>query len=200
MRRILSILFSLTLLVAACGGDSADGDTSTTEAPSTSEDSTTPPESSSSSMAEETTTTDETDSEPAFAITEVDFVGGTVTVTNVGGGTGSLDGYALCQRPTYLTIRDVELAPGESTTFEASSLGGFSAEDGEVGLYSTGSFDSTDAIVSYVEWGRSGHGRSSVAVAAGIWPADAFVATSADAATIGTGDLAVTSPDDWLIS
>ena len=44
-----------------------------------------------------------------------------------------------------------------------------SAGDGEVGLYTAQSFGSSDAIISYVEWGASGHRRSGVAVEAGVW-------------------------------
>ena len=52
---------------------------------------------------------------------------------------------------------------------EVARISALSPDSGEVGLYSISSFSSSDAILGYVEWGSSGHGRSSVAVAAGIW-------------------------------
>ena len=65
-----------------------------------------------------------------------------------------------------------------------------------MGLYLDGSFDSSSSIVSYVEWGRAGHGRTGTAVAAGIWPSGDFV-DSAGSALI----TAITAPPvaaaDW---
>jgi hypothetical protein len=121
-----------------------------------------------------------------------------IVITNIGEGTGSLAGHVLCQFPTYANLPDIELAPNE---FVGVSLGGSlfvpppGAKDtfslnvgsirpgsGELALYSSSRFDSSDAIVDYVEWGNSGHTRSEVAVGAGIWGSGDFVATT-DATT-----------------
>lgn len=91
-----------------------------------------------------------------------------VTITNVGNAAGSLDGYWLCNRPNYMPVPSTTLQAGESVTVSAGPLGIGSA-DGEVGLYASNRFDDPAAIRSYVEWGAAGHGRSAVAVAAGIW-------------------------------
>ena len=56
--------------------------------------------------------------------------------------------------------------------------------------------ESSTASLSYVEWGKSGHERSSVAVNAGIWPDNAFVETTAGTTRIAS-NLPATSPDDW---
>ncbi len=189
MRRILGVLLPIALIVAACGGDSDPA--TTTEAAGGSEQTTSPPET--------TTTITDADVGTDFAITEVNFETGMVTVTNVGSETGNLEGHALCQRPSYLTLPDTELAPGESAQFSSGGLGGLDPDNGEVGLYSSGSFSSAADILSYVEWGRSGHGRSSVAVEAGIWPDASFVITGPDSIAIIAPEPPATDPDGWFI-
>ncbi len=133
----------------------------------------------------------------AFAITRVEFGGdGLVEITNVGDEAGTMDGWFLCQRPSYHALPTATLDAGESLTIGAAdaSIGALDAADGEMGLYSSGAFGDAGAIVSYVEWGSAGHGRASVAVDAGIWPADAFVPAGGDRIT---ADGAASSPDGW---
>jgi hypothetical protein len=120
-----------------------------------------------------------------------------VVITNVGTESANLGGHWLCQRPSYQELPDIDIGAGESVAislgedaFEAPAgaltidaaldLGGISAADGEIGLYSSNSFSSAEAIVSYVEWGSTGHGRSSTAVEAGLWDDGGFVATTPD--------------------
>jgi len=146
-----------------------------------------------------------------FAITEVSFDGTAfVRVTNVGGAPGSLAGHFLCNRPTYFALPDVTLAPGESlavgevdapsvdgqTVAASGQIGGISASGGEIGLYDSNSFSSSDSILSYVEWAESGHGRSGTAVAAGIWTDGGFVPSDGVGALVATVDFP-TSPADW---
>ena len=134
--------------------------------------------------------TDAAGGEPAFAITRVQFGSdGFVEITNVGDGPGSFDGWFLCQRPSYVDISSGgELAPGVSVQIPASAgYGALDPEDGEMGLYTASSFASSDAIVSYVEWGEDGHGRSSVAVEAGIWDGVGVSAGGADAIVAANG-------------
>lgn len=149
--------------------------------------------------AESTTSNDASSGTAVLAITEIDLLDGTVTVTNLGEEPASLEGHAICQRPNYSFFEDVTLEPGESIEVEASKIGGFDPETGEVGLYSSGQFDDSSSILSYVEWGRSGHGRSSVAADAGIWPADGFVATTADTELLTTNGEVAESPDEWVV-
>ncbi|MEM6396376.1 MAG: T9SS type A sorting domain-containing protein, partial [Bacteroidota bacterium] len=91
----------------------------------------------------------------------------------------------LCNFPTYRQLSslfvecgDLNLLPGEVVV--VSGFVGFDAVDAELGLYETNSFGSSDAIRDYVEWGSSGHGRSQVAIDAGIWIADFFVTIPSD--------------------
>jgi hypothetical protein len=162
------------------------------------------------------TTADDPTLQARFAITQVVFgEAGYVVVTNVGGAAGSIGGYALCQRPNYLNLPDIELQPfgsiwiaaGDGSALTASPVevvsanGGLSAfdrRDGEMALYSTPDFGSPDAIRSYVEWGSSGHGRSSVAVEAGLWVEDAFIEIPADADSVQAVSQDATGPEDWV--
>lgn len=92
----------------------------------------------------------------------------------------NLSSYWLCNFPDYqqisaLTLEcgDLELLPGEYLV--VTGFSGFDAVDAELGLYSTNTFANPDAVVDYLEWGSTGHQRSSVAVAAGVWTAGDFV-------------------------
>jgi hypothetical protein len=138
---------------------------------------------------------------------------GYVSITNVGGAAGNLDGWQLCQRPAYYRIGSVEVAPGETLHFATGSapdlvgqviesnggFGRFGAGGGEIGLYVDSSFGSASSIRSYVEWGSSDHGRSSVAVAAGIWTDGGFVPSEGVPGLAAIVDVP-TSPSDWATS
>ncbi len=106
-----------------------------------------------------------------------------VEILNIGNSPIDVGEYWLCNRPFYdrinsLTIEcggdDYIINPGEVLTvvLDAISVAG---QDGEIGLYKSNLFANPTAIADYVEWGSTGHGRSSVAVQAGIWTADDFV-------------------------
>ena len=214
------LLIALALTAAACSGTDDATTTSAVAAGTTpSSVTTSTTQAPASTTSEAPTTTSSTADAPAagasFAITTVTYgAAPMVVITNVGSAQGVLSGQWLCQRPLYFAIPDVELAPGEqlaislggdaflpppgAKTIEgAARLGAVDPSSGEMGLYSSASFDSSDAIVDYVEWGSAPHGRTTVAVNAGIWPAGGFVPTTDS--TIGTSaDNAPTSaPEDW---
>ena len=96
-------------------------------------------------------------------------------------GTVSVDlaPYWLCLGPgQYLQIENAtvvsgnrELAPGEFLVVNWDML---SNNEG-LGLYSTNTFASADAIVDFVQWGSGGNPRENVAVEAGIWTAGDFI-------------------------
>ncbi|MCK8524054.1 spondin domain-containing protein [Aquimarina sp. D1M17] len=109
--------------------------------------------------------------------------------------------YWLCLGPgQYLQIDNAtivsgnkELAPGEFLVVNWNELG-----DSEgLGLYSTNTFASADAIIDFVQWGASGSARENVAVEAGIWTVGEFVEgvrlPSYSIAYDGEGDAA----SDW---
>ena len=150
-----------------------------------------------------------------FAVTFVTMspAGQDLVITNIGDATGSLAGLVLCQFPTYADLPDVELAPGEfvgvnlggtvflpppgaKDTFRVN-IGTIKPADGEVALYVGRDFGNSDTIVDYVEWGSSGHTRSSVAVGAGIWSTGDFVATTTDSTFLFAAVLPSDGSEDW---
>ena len=218
MKRNLVLLVGFVLTAAACGG--GDGTATSpagadpTLAPATT--STSPPTTAATTFTIEAYGISDdpaTDGDAAFILSEVVFGDdGHVAVTNTGKSAGSLSGFWFCQRPSYFEIGEVSVAGGETVYFTAGSgagldgqiveagsgFGRLQASSGEMGLYKSGSFSSSDAIVSYVEWGSGSHGRSSVAVEAGIWDSDDFVATDDSSTSLfaGTAD-PPTSSADW---
>jgi hypothetical protein len=140
---------------------------------------------------------------------------GKVVIQNVGGEAGSIGGLWLCQRPSYYEFPDIVLQPGESAAVSVggdifvpppdaiviegiAAIGPFDPASGEVGLYSKRAFEDPSAILSYVEWGNSGHGRSATAVSAGIWPDGGFVPTTADSGAILATTIPSTDPTHWI--
>ncbi|MDH3649048.1 MAG: T9SS type A sorting domain-containing protein, partial [Saprospiraceae bacterium] len=126
-----------------------------------------------------------------------------VEIKNVGTAAQDISSLWLCQFPSYVQFSDMTITcqggdlmldSGEVVAFQAPFS--FQASDGELAIYSTNSFGSSSAIVDYVEWGSTGHERSSVAQSAGIWPSGDFVAAFAGSNSIsydGEGDAA----SDW---
>ncbi len=185
----------------------AGADTTTTSAPTTT-----------TTVAPTTTLA----GDAVFSITHVSFGDNPfVEITNVGSGPGELAGYWLCQRPGYfelpaLTVEPgeriviaqgeaeaVELAGVEQVVGAESQLGAFGPASGEIGLYFFGdggsNFGSAEALRAYVEWGRSGHGRSSTAVEAGLWELDGFVPTPDNALALTALEPQPTGPDGWTV-
>ena len=209
----------LALVISACGGSTATttteaaADTTTTAAAPTT---TTGPVGTTADVT--TTTQAPAASGPVFVLSTVTFgAGPMIVITNIGDEAGNLGGHWLCQRPTYWEFPNIEVPAGQSVAVSAggtvflpppgalvieaqASIGGLKPEDGEIGFYQSRSFSDSSAILSYVEWGKPGHGRSSVAVSAGTWPDGVFVETNADTIALFATSLPATSPDDWATS
>ena len=225
MKRI-ALLVALVLVIAACGDDDATDTTTTQAATATTaaEVTDTTESMTEDEMAEDETTEDETTEEDMtesmspegtiFEITSVTFGAPMVVITNVGTETGSLGGHWICQRPSYQELPAIDVGPGESVaislggsvflpppgtlTIEAQlNIGSITPSSGEIGLYSSNSFGSAEAIVSYVEWGNSGHGRSSTAVEAGAWDEGGFVATTNESAGIQQDTIFSMASSGW---
>jgi hypothetical protein len=202
---LIILLVAFALVAAACSSDS-EAETTTTQATTTSEVTTTTgatttiPEAT-TTIPEATTTTSEDPVDPPsapFAISEVGFgTAGYVEITNISDVTASLDGLWLCQQPSYHQLSGT-LEPGESVRFDAadSRYGALSADGGAMGLYTSGDFGSSDAIIGYVAWGPSGHGRLGVAITAGVWTEDSSV-DATGASLISTSELAPISAEGW---
>lgn len=152
-----------------------------------------------------------------FVLTEVVFGdNGYVVVTNVGGAAGDLEGYAICQKPGYFVFPAIEVEPfevvwvavgnGVGLTSTAAvevipangAVGRLARGDGELALYRSAQFSLAEELLSYVEWGEAGHGRSSVAVEAGLWEEGAFIEIPDDAFGVVSAAAEPSSPSDWV--
>ncbi len=130
--------------------------------------------------------------------------GGTVELKNIGTTTVDVSGYWLCDFPSYQQISSSNLECGNTALepggiLTVNDFNVVEGDDGEMGLYTTSSFGSPTALVDYVEWGSTGHQRSSVAVAAGIWTTGDFVpafASTESLAYSGSGE----SSSSWTAS
>jgi len=139
-----------------------------------------------------------------------------VLVTNVGGSPIELGDHWMCRRPSYKQLPQFTMAPGDTvavgigdvpppadltglagTVDIGSVFGAITTTDGELGLFTAPTFDAAEAIVDYVEWGSADHGRESVAVAAGIWTAGAFVAVPGEALALTSSGLPEAGFEDW---
>ncbi len=198
--------------------------TTTSVAPST--EATTPttttasPETTTTTEAVETTTTTLTTIAPgpgALALTRVVFEPvAYVTVKNVGNGPLELSTHWLCQRPAYVQLPQMTIEPGDTVAiglgedappelveyvavFELGTvLGDLARDDGEMALYTAPFFDDPFSIADYVEWGLPGHGRSNVAVLAGIWEDGAFIEVPIEATSLSSSGTIGAGPEDWF--
>jgi len=106
-----------------------------------------------------------------------------VEIKNVSNNTIDISQYYLCNFPQYEQLsddmtmacgNDLILDPGEITVITTSFVT-IDAADGELGLYTSNSFNDPDLIIDYLEWGSTGHQRSVTATMAGIWTSGDFV-------------------------
>jgi len=155
------------------------------------------------------TSTEEPTAEPTAAPTEEPAAGGppskvvvqsvtltgddgTVVLRNLSDAEIAIGGWFICQRPSYWAIPTATLAPGAEVTlhvgagtddatnlFADGGFGSLAGSRGEVGLYDSASFGSSDSIVSFVAWNGSS-GRQSEAQGAGIWGSDTVDAADGD--------------------
>lgn len=247
MRRLIGLLALLLLIIAGVAvvltrdttDSQPDGSTDVTAAvttnvpddptslattDTTSAAASTPPttESTPTTGLDTTDSTRPDDAEPVFVVSEVQFgEEGFIAIRNVGVVSGNLAGFALCNRPAYFQIPDVELDPldivwiavGDGSALSAGAggvaeiipmngaLGVIDRADGEIGLYRSSAFDNPEAMITYVEWGAPGHGRSSVAVEAGLWEEGAFIEIPDDAfgiQSIAPPDRPAQSATEWV--
>ena len=196
--RIFAAMFALALIAAACGSDDGEVDTGATATDETAESEDAMEDESDDAMEDESEDAmEDSESEDAMeddamedesedamedsdsgdamadgdgglAIVSIDFDAGEVVIANNGGAEVDLDGHFLCNFPSYAPISGIgAVAPGASVTVPIPV--DVSPAAGELGLYTTDSYSSPDAIQAYVEWGTADHERSGVAQEAGIW-------------------------------
>ena len=120
-------------------------------------------------------------------IVYVDPIQDRIDLQNFSDSPVDMSSYQICTRFRYstlgsLTSSDLTIGAGERIILSWSLTDGSS----DVGLYSSGSFGSADAMVDFMQYGGGGIGRESVAVSKGIWSSGDFV--SGDPAYEYTGD------------
>jgi hypothetical protein len=136
--------------------------------------------------------------------TGVDFQGAArwVELYNAGDADVDVSTYWLCNFPSYNEISSLTVLEGEPVIpaggYLVVAFPALGDGDGEVGLYSSNQFTSSDDMVDYLEYGSGGHERESVAMGAGLWEMDAFAAapeTGQSLAFTGTG---ATASASWV--
>jgi hypothetical protein len=162
----LALALSLALVATGCGDDGGDDASSatTSAAPattSTEPGTTAPPPQDAVTLAE-------------LQIVFVEFGdAGYVEIENRGATDADLAGTLLVQGSTSADLGTLvaggTLAAGTTTQVAADTVGGLSADGGEVALFQGDAFDAA-SLLSYVQWGAGGGAYPSVAADAGIWP------------------------------
>ena len=139
-----------------------------------------------------------------IVITEVS-ASGEVEIKNLGAANVNIGTYWLCNFPAYDLISDltvtcgsVVLEPGKVLVVKGKNVG-VNPADGEMGIYTNSSFGSAAGLIDYVEWGKAGHRRATLAIANGIWSANSFVpAFTSNQSIQATGN--ASAPADWKAS
>ena len=194
LHRWMATAAFVALAAAGCGSDAAE---TTRPAPTNAQASVTTSETTQAAPDTTVTTSEPPDvseegSATDLAVTEVVF-GEHVTITNLGGGSVNVDGLWLCNRPFYTPMPAVVIGPGVSLDVPAAELGDMPTLGGEAALYISDDFESAEAMLDYVAWGRGG-GRTRAAVERGLWPEGDLVAPVGSSIVSPRGG---SSSDDW---
>lgn len=136
-----------------------------------------------------------------IVITEISPTG-EIELKNLGTANVNISTYWLCNFPAYDLISDLTftcgsavIEPGKVAVVKGQSVT-VPLADGEMGLYTNSSFANSAGLIDYVEWGKAGHTRASLAIAKGIWPANTFLpALTAGQSFQATGNASTAA--DW---
>lgn len=124
-----------------------------------------------------------------------------VELLNTGSEAVDISELWLCVRPEYSQIADLNVLSGNTTIPAGDYLvvewDAIQSETGEVGLYETDAFESTDALLDYVQYGAVGQGRASVAVEAGLWGEGTYVTAAAEGQTLAFLGGGSTPAENW---
>lgn len=207
------IMIAVVLVLSACtsGGTPSDAEGGSTLQPTTPSPTTTVQGDVVGTTVPETTTTTVVTGNARFVIGSIVFgESGTIEIGNLGPDAGDLTGYWIAIHPYYLEIPATIIGPGKAITVSVAAesdpelvipaadlLPELKAGSGEIGLYLSGDFGDPDAIVDYVEWGSTGHTRSAVAIAAGLWPEDQTVVTDGSTTGLTAEDRSEPGPQGW---
>lgn len=140
---------------------------------------------------------------PAIVFNRVGNSGQIIDIKNVTNNTINVADYWICELGNYFQIRDLVIECGGDTILDPGEILGLNINvadaDGELGLYISNQFAFPSEIIDYVEWGSTGHLRSGVAVAAGIWTTGDFVPAITPGMSIYYDDEG-NSSSDWTES
>ena len=127
----------------------------------------------------------------------------TVEIKNVGANATNVSSLILCSFPVYTTLStmtivsgDLMLDPEEIVVLSGHSM---NVANDELGLYLTNAFTNPASMIDYVEWGSTGHVRSSVAVSAGIWQTGDFLTFLPLAGESYMWDAGGDAPSNWFV-
>ncbi|TRX58226.1 hypothetical protein FNH22_14285 [Fulvivirga sp. M361] len=128
---------------------------------------------------------------PNVRLFKVDANTDQITLKNFGNGPLDLTDIWLCNRFSYSKISDLSSAdlildPDETIVIDRT----LDDTSSDVGLYSTNSFTSAEAMMDFMQYGEdvAAGGRVSVAIEKGIWAAGEFVAAGTPYDYIGNGN------------
>ena len=132
------------------------------------------------------------------------FPNGTFELKNNGNTVVDVSDYWICTFPVYTQLSSLSIECGSlnlqpDAEVVLSGFTGYTIEEGELGLYTTNSFGSSTALITYVDWGTAVDQRASVGVAAGIWTeGDLAASFGATESLVRSG--AGNSAADWSIN
>ena len=110
---------------------------------------------------------------PEVRISEVNTDDNLVTLTNFGNATQDVSSFYFCNFPEYAQISALVLQSGSPFLAPGASVQyawlGASGSSGECALYTTNTFEDSNAILDYMQWVSGPQQRSGVAVTAGVW-------------------------------
>lgn len=135
-------------------------------------------------------------------ITEVDRANNVIEITNTGGAfTVSLsDDPHTCHSFNYLSIP--ALAPGSNIAAGQVITYSYSGEleaETDLWIYRNTTFTNAANIVHGLQWGSGGHGRSTIAAAAGKWSDANHFAPTPPAGSSLRWDSRSNSPESWWV-
>lgn len=134
-------------------------------------------------------------------INEVNLAGGWIELHNTGEEAVDVSAYQFCNRPAYAAVGDLEVVSGEMMIepggFLVVNWDAIAGDTAELGLYTSASFSSADAMVDYLAWGGAGGGREGVAVEAGLWQEGDFATMPEAEQSLVYSDAGETMLEHW---
>jgi hypothetical protein len=120
-----------------------------------------------------------------------------VELHNFTDSSSTVRGMVLTQPPSSFVLPDVEVAPGETVKVAVGSgsgleglviqnaeLGELRPEDGEIAVFSSDDLNDPEAMLIYLQWGKTPHDLTDMAIGAGRWVEHAWAPSGPSAIRI----------------